>query len=949
MNLPMIETLAQDLRYGLRQLRRNPGFALVAALTLALGIGANTAIFSVVNAVVLRPLPYPHSDRLVWVAEYIPAFKAELASGGDYVDWEDQSRTLDMMAAYDETADFNLTGRGTPARVHGAYVTASFFAALGVAPELGRSFTAEEDRPNGPRVAVLMHSFWQQYFGSDPQLLGQIINLDNAPVTVVGVMPSSFRFPGDSEVQMLVPLTLNEGQQRLRTGMQRLVRIIGRLKPGVSLSAARSELDQIRKRAEASSPGGPMRIGTTGGPGGGPGAAPSPSGGPRSTFRIAASGPPPGPPSGANHVMLSPSGPGASPQAGGGPQAAPAPQGGRVPLQIAPPSQAQRGPGPEKLPQARGSAPQGPAPAGPAARPNRQVSPGAGGPSGGPPPSELKIVPLAEHLAGNLRPAMLTLLGVVGLVLLIACANVANLMLTRASARSREVAVRAVLGAGRWRLVRQLLVESVILAFVGGTAGLLLAAWGVAVMTRFIPTDVRGGILSVSHPHVDGTVLIFVLAVSILTGILFGLAPAIAVTRSDLAEGLKEAAPVASAGLRRGWLRGTLAVAEISLALVLLIGAGLLIKSFYRLLSVDPGFAPERVLTLDLSLTDLRYPTSQQKIEFFSEVLRRVENLSGVRSAALSDSLPLSPYRIRLMLSLDRLMGRQILPNSPTVMMSRISVSPAYFYTLGIPVLKGRTFTDSDDEYSPKVAVVNESLAHHLWPGEDPVAKPLPIGNPGAPTDTRPLTVIGVVGDTRHEGLSQDVESEIYVPYLQEVDPSMQLALRTTSDPASLVAAVRTQVVAVDSSEPIYHVNTMEQTLSDSLAPRRFNMLLLGIFAAIALALATVGIYGVMAFSVTQRTHEIGIRMALGAERSSVLSLIVKQGLRLTLAGVIIGLAGAWALTRFLTSFLYGVRATDVTTFALVSIALVMVSTLASYIPARRATKVDPMMALRYE
>ena len=847
---PSLESFFADIRYALRMLRKNPGFTVVAVITLALGIGANTAIFSVVNAVVLRPLPYAHSDRLVWIAESIPALKSEAATGGDYVDWKDQNHTLDRIAAYDATyrgslsegaggagsADFNLTGSGTPARVHSAFISASFFATLGVEPQLGRAFTENEDQPSGPHVVVLMHSFWQQYFGSDAQALGQTVNLDAARYTVIGVMPPSFRFPGDSGAQILLPLALNPASERLRIA-QRQVRIIGRLKPGVSLAAARADLDEIRRRAQPS--GGPVRA-----------------------------------------------------EEGGG-------------------------------------------------RGRRRAMP-ALGPGGPPPASELKVVPLAEHLAGSLRPAMLTLLGAVGLVLLIACANVANLMLTRASSRTREVAVRSVLGAGRWRLVRQLLVESVTLAVAGGMAGLLLAAWGVDVIARLIPAGAGGGILAVAAPKVDGTVLLFALAASIFTGILFGLAPAVAVTRSDLAEGLKEGAQAVSPGGRRGWLRGALAVSELSLALVLLIGAGLLIKSFYRVLQVNPGFAPERVLTMDLSLTDTRYPAPQQKSEFFSQVLGRVESLPGVRSAALADSLPLSPYQAFLMMSPNRLLPRAARSSSTMVMVSRLTVSPGYFYTLGIPVLQGRTFTDHDDEQAPKVAVVNEAVARRFWPTEDPIGKQLPLFRDS-------VTVVGVVGNTRHEGLSQETEAEFYVPYLQSPGNSMQLAVRTAAEPDSIVSAVRAQVRDVDPDQPLYHVATLQQVLSESLAPRRFDMLLLGIFAGIALALATVGIYGVMAFSVTQRTHEIGIRMALGAERRNVLRLVVRQGLRLTLFGVVLGVAGAWALTSFLSTFLFGVAARDPATFVLVSLALVAVSILACYIPARRATRVDPMVALRYE
>jgi putative ABC transport system permease protein len=853
-----VETLVQDLRFGLRMLRKAPGFTAVAVITLALGIGANTAMFSVVNAVVLRPLPYPHSDRLVWIAESVPALKSEAASGGDYVDWKDQNHTLDRIAAYDTmyrgslregaagpgSADFNLTGRGTPERVHSAFVSASFFATLGVEPQLGRAFTEKEDQPSGPHVVVLMHSFWQQYFGSDAHVLGQTVNLDTAPYTVIGVMPASFRFPGDSDAQILLPLALNQASERLRIA-QRQVRIIGWLKPGVSLAAARADLDEIRKRAQPSS--------------------------------------------------------GPTPARGGGPRRA-----------MPTPGRGGRGGGLRD------------------------------GPQGGPPPaSELKVVPLAEHLAGNLRPAMLTLLGAVGLVLVIACANVANLMLTRGSARTREMTVRAMLGAGRWRLVRQLLAESVTLAVAGGMAGLLLAAWGVNVITRLIPTGAGGGILAVAAPEVDGNVLFFALAVSVLTGILFGLAPAVTITRSDLAEGLKEGAQAASPGIRRGWLRGALAVAEVSLALVLLIGAGLLIKSFYRLLQVNPGFAPEHVLTMELSLTDTRYPTPRQELEFFSQVLRRVESLTGVRSAALADSLPLSPYDSFLMMSRSRLQPRAALSSSTMMMMYRITVSPAYFYTLGIPVLKGRTFTDHDDEQALKVAVVNEALARLLWPREDPIGKRLPLFDN--------LTVVGVVGNTRHEGLSQDTEAEVYVPYLQTPNNSMQLAVRTAAGPDSMVSAVRTAVRDIDPDQPLYHVATLQQVLSESVAPRRFNMLLLGIFAGIALTLATVGIYGVTAFSVTQRTHEIGIRMALGAKRSDVLGMVVRQGLKLALIGVVIGVVGALVLTRFLSSLLFGVKPADPLTFVAVSLILSAAALLACYIPARRAMRVDPMVALRHE
>ncbi len=910
-----IENFLQDVRYGLRQLRRNPGFTAVAVLTLALGIGANTAIFSVVNAVVLRPLPYPQSDRLVWIAEVIPSLNAELAGGADYLDWRDQNKTVERMTAYDPSASFNLTGRGTPARIHAAQVSANFFQTIGVDPQIGRGFTSEEDQPHGPNTVILMQPFWQQYFGSDPQVLGKTVTLNSAPYTVVGVMPASFRFPGDTEIQMLVPLQLNETSERLRV-MNRLVRIIGLMKPGVTIARAQSDLDAIRKRAQ------PPQMDSGGpGPASGPGPVPAPGGG--SMIRVTTSSAV-HPPGGGGGPVPTATGDGAV--ADNGPEvvrrsANGAPGRDEV-VQVAPGAAANSG-GPRVPP---GS----PAPGG-----GRQQVIRLNGPAD----TQLKVITLEEHLAGNLRPAMLTLLGVVGLVLLIACANVANLMLTRASARTREVAVRAVLGAGRWRLVRQLLSESLVLALAGGVAGLLIAAWGVRVMTRLMPASLGAAILNVAPVRLDAQVLLFTLAVSVVTGVLFGLVPALAATRLNLSEKLKEGSP--GTGARSGLLRGALAVSEISLALILLIGAGLLIKSFYRVLSVDPGFTTEHILTMSLSLTDSRYPQPNQKRAFYSEVLRRVETLPGVRSATFVDSLPLSPYTAKMMIR-TATASESGTVSDVTLMMSRLTVSPAYFYTLGIRLLKGRTFTDADDEQAPKVAVVNETLARHMWPNDDPVGKQLPLMGDG-------ITVVGVVGDTRHEGLSADVQSEIYVPLLQQGVPSMQLAVRTAADPVSMISAVRTQIADVDPEEPIYNVSTLEQTLSDSVAPRRFNMLLLGIFAGIALALSTVGIYGVMAFSVTQRTREIGIRMALGAEQRDVLELMARQALGVTLAGIVFGVAGAWALTRFLTSFLYGVQPTDLATFVVVPLALVGVSLLACYIPARRATKVDPMEALRYE
>jgi predicted permease len=923
-----LETLLQDLRYGLRQLRRNPGFTMVAVLTLALGIGATTAIFSVVNAVLLRPLPYPDSSRLVWITEQ--AFlKTRVAGGADYVAWKRQNTTLEGITAYDESASFNLTGRGTPARVQGAQVDANFFLTLHVQPDLGRSFSRQEDQPNGPHVVVLMHSFWQQYFGSDPHVIGQTVTLDSTPYTIIGVMPANFKFPGNSDLQFLVPLQLNEVKQ-LQRQMIRIVHIIGRMRPGVSVARVTNELDAIRKRAESAAP--KRAFGNNRATLPIPGGAPGPGTEMMKRFRASRGLPSVGP---GMKPLTAP----AHELPEGSPSNPPLSGNGAPPLR---PSQEVATGGSRK-----GSLKAGEKSHGAELRATPRL------PNSNPlqrrsfhlPETEVQVMPLAQHLAGNLRRAMLIMFGVVGFVLLIACANVANLMLARSSSRSQEVAVRTAMGAGRWRLARQLLTESVLLSSAGGVAGLLISAWGIHVLTRLIPSSIGSAILSLEPPQEDAAVLLFALAVSVTTGILFGLVPGLAATRPNLVEQLKESGQATNTGGGRGWLGSSLVVGELSLALVVLMGAGLLMKSFYRLTSVNLGFAPEHVLTMNFNLPDSRYPRPEQKLAFFSGVLRRVESLPGVRSAVLADSLPLSPYRVRLMITPWLANPPRNLADLNLVQVSRIAVSPSYFYALGIPVLEGRTFTDRDNAGAQYVAVVNDALGRRLFPGEDPVGRDLP--RPGS--FNIKMTIVGVVGNIHHEGPGASVQSEIYVPYLQSSANYMQLAVRSAVDPASLAGAVRREVAAVDPDQPTADVTTLEQTLSQSVAPRRFNMLLLGVFAFIALLISTVGVYGVVAYSVTQRTHEVGIRMALGAQRGDVLRMVIGQGLKLALIGVAIGVAGALALTRFLASLLYGVKPTDPLTFIAVSVILIAVALLACYIPARRASKIDPMVALRYE
>ncbi len=720
----------------------------------------------------------------------------------------------------------------------------------------------DEDRPGGQKVAVITSGFWRRYFASNPHVLGHTINLDGSPYTVVGVMPASFRFPGNSRIELLLPLALDAQRERLRM-QTAIVRVIGLLKAGVTLAQARADLAAIsgRNRPESGAVG-PM-----------PAAAPS----------------------GPQMVIM------AAPESGHEPAPRPPGTGGET----------------------------------------EQI--GGSGPVRMMPSIELKLIPLHDELVGNLRPALLILLGAVTLVLLIACANVANLLLARSSVRSREIAIRAALGAGRWRLFRQLLAESVLLGVCGGVLGLIFTFWGVGAVVALTPTSVVGDLFRLVKVGVDASVLGFALLTSVLTGIIFGLAPAVITTKPDLNESLKEGARTSTVSLHRSRLRGALVVVELSLALVLLAGAGLLIKSFVRLLLVDPGFQPERVLTLAINLTESKYATGSQQAAFFKQLVERVQSLPGVQVAGLSDSLPFADYSVMI----TGLNPEGRVPQSPGTdpVVSVLSISPNYFRALAMRMLGGRSFSESDTAAAPKVAVVNETLARHFWPNQDPVGRrvTLPVAGPNL------LTVAGVVADTHHNGLAEKAEPELYLPFLQSPQSGMNLAIRTAADPTSIVNAVRAQVAASDPEQPVYGVSTMEQRLAGSLSPRRFSMLLLGTFALLALMLAGVGIYGVMSYSVVQRTHEIGVRMALGALSGDVLRMMIGQGMRLALVGAAVGLVAALALTRVIASLLYGVGPTDFVTFAGVSLLLLLVAFLATYLPARRATKVDPMVALRYE
>jgi len=792
-------------------LLKQPGFALIAIATLALGIGANTAIFSVVNGVLFRSLPYADSDRLYWVTiDRQDLGNRFTLSNADFLILKNNNQSFEKLAALSGDR-MNLTGGAEPERVVAHHVTADYFEALGAKAERGRTFLPEEDQPGKPLVAVVSHSLWERHLHSDPEPTGRTISLNDKTYTVVGVMPPDFRFVRSVDVWPIMQVTTPKRRGPF------VMRLVGKLKPGVEETQMRAELTALRDQAEREW----------------------------------------------------------NPQSGGG-------------LAL----------------------------------------------------WSYEAEPLKEFITGGLRPLLLVLLAAVGCVLLIATANVANLLLARASTREREMAIRSAMGASRFRLLRQLLTESVLLAAAGGALGLLLASYGLELLLKL-----EGGNLPrINEIGIDKGVLIFTSCVSLFSGILFGLAPGLQVSRTNLNESLKEGGRSATETRGRKRLRGLLVISQTAMALVLLAGAGLMIKSFVRLQQVNPGFKPEGLLTVQVSPPGTRYGEANKQIAFNRELLERVRALPGVESAGTSSDTP--PQNVSDV-DVFEVAGQPVPPDQNPPLAERIILSTDYFRTMGIPLMSGRDFERTDDGDAPPVVIVNQTLAQRYFPGGDAIGGRLHFGNfsPNAAW----ITIVGVVGDVKNNGMSAEDALTIYQPFDQGPTVPISIFMRSSSNPEPLVAGVRQVVQSLDRDLPIANIKTGEQLLYEAAGRPRFQTFLIVLFAAVALLLAAVGIYGVISYTVAQRTHEIGIRLAVGARPLDVLFLALRQGMVLTLTGTIIGLAAAFGLTRLLSSLLFHVSATDPLTFVGVAALLMTVALLACWIPARRATKVDPMIALRYE
>ena len=799
-----------DLRYALRQLAKSPGFAAVAILTLALGIGANTAIFSVTNAVLFRALPYKDPARIVAVNKVSSEFGLGGLTAGAFLDFREQSSSFEQLAAYDES-EFTLTGGGDAERIVSAEVSSALFPLLGVNPSLGRTFTTDEEKVGRDQVVVVSEAFWKRRTGGDRSFVGKTITLDDKVYTVVGVMPAGFQFPRKFEIWK--PLALDPEEER--HGKQfRMIQMIGRLKPGARQDQAEAELNTIFAHRPTEEPGAPA-----------------------SNARI-------------------------------------------------------------------------------------------------------ELRPLHEQLVKDVRLAIYVVLGAVSFVLLIACANVANLMLARAAVRRKEIAIRSALGAGRGRIMAQLLRESVLLALLGGVLGLLLAVWGVDLLVASIPPDVAGSFYGMAYIGINRTVLLFTLAISIATGILFGLAPAFSSARLDLNDALKETAKTATT---RSSLRAAFVVSQLALTLVLLIGAGLMTRSFVRLVNVKLGFNPKNVMTMRIELPRSRYKTGEERKQFFSQLLERVKTIRGIESAGAISQLPLSGYSM---------MGRFAIEGQPPPEPGKGKpipigiITPDYFQAMQIPLIEGRFFDARDAKAMPDVMIVNEAMVKKFWPGANPLGKKI-----GALCDEGAVcrTVVGVVGDIRHEGVANEAQPEIYVPHQQVGMPNLSLVLRTSGNPLAVVSAVRNEVRALDKDQPVALVQTLDDHISQSVLQPRLLTMLLSTFAGLALVLAAVGVYAMMSYSVSQRRGEIGIRIALGAMKADILRLIVGHAFLLVAISLTIGLAVALAATRLLRSLLYEVGIWDPFTFAAIIVLLSLVAVFAAWLPARRAARISPMVALRAE
>ncbi|MFL6276643.1 MAG: ABC transporter permease [Blastocatellia bacterium] len=834
-----MHTIIQDLRYGLRLLLKRPGFTFVAIITLALGIGANTAIFSVVDAVLLRPLPYPQADRLVFlwstmVGQGVPTSGSSMP---DYRDWRDRNDTLEGLGAF-YYGDLSLSSTGSePERVQGAYITPNLFDVLKVTPALGRGFMPEEDQYGRHRVVLLSYGLWQRRFAGDPGIVGREIKIGGEGFTVAGVMPRGMPFFDNlPEVEMWRPIAFASGDS-FDTRDNHFAMIVGRLKPGVTTAQAQEQMSAIAHQIEEA------------------------------------------------HAE------------------------------------------------------------------NKGIG--------------AQVVAAQEQLTGDSRTALLVLLGAVAFVLLVACVNVANLMLARAAARERELAIRASLGASRARIIRQMVIECLPFSLIGAGLGVLLALWGIDLLSALLPNSLP----RYNSIAVNGRVLGFTLAVALFTVLLAGLLPALQAVKADVQAALNEGGRSGAGGSRQGRLRRLLVVVEVALALVLLIGAGLMMRSFIKLRQVDVGFSARNVLTMRIALPDAKYavprsgndPRQPAGLTFFDQLLTRVEALPGVKSVTAGSILPLGAGSgWGKLMSVE---GRPAPPSLDQVPVVRFAlISPNYFRTFGISIDQGRAFTPQDDEKGQPVAIINETVARRFFPGEDPVGKTIWMGPPEhlLPADAQTpdnrfvrRLIVGVVADVKGGSLNLPTAAYVYAPlhqYRREgYTNTLMLAVETEGKPEALAAAIREQVQALDPDQPISNVRNMSELLDRALLAAKFSLLLLGLFAGIALVLAAVGIYGVMSYAVTQRTHEIGVRMALGARPGDVLSMVIRQGMLLAAAGVVVGVVGAWALTRLMASLLFGVSASDPLTFALIALLLGGVALVACYLPARRATRVDPMIALRYE